>query len=142
MAKVVFAGLIAIVSLVMIVKYKADGVLGAIASVGYIAVTLLAIRYTSVTITLNSLIALLGVATVNYVFMFNYLRRFKTDSRRHAFTESLKEITITIIPLWVVAVIFTFMTSVTINSVGMIMFWGLFVHLIYSTIITRTLYVD
>ena len=142
LAKVAFAGLIAIVSLVMIVKYKANGVLGAISSVGYIAVTLLAIRYTSVTITLNSLIALLGVATVNYVFMFNYLRRFKTDSRRHAFTESLKEITITIIPLWVVAVIFTFMTSVTINSVGMIMFWGLFVHLIYSTIITRTLYVD
>jgi len=142
LAKVAFAGLIAIVSLVLIVKYKFNGLLGAIASIGYIAVTLLAIRYTNVTITLNSLIALLGVVTVNYVFIFNYLGRFKSDSKRHAFMESLKEITITIIPLWVVAVIFTFMTSVTINSVGMIMFWGLFVHVIYSFIITRTLYVD
>lgn len=142
LAKVAFAGIIAIISLVMIAKYKFNGLLGAIASVGYIAVTLLAIRYTNVTITLNSLIALLGVVAVNYVFMFNYLSRFKNDSKKHAFTESLKEITITIIPLWVVAVIFTFMTSVTINSVGMIMFWGLFVHVVYSFVITRTLYVD
>ena len=54
----------------------------------------------------------------------------------------MKKINITIIPLWIVAVIFTFMNNVTISSVGMIMFWGLFVQIIYSFIITRTIYVD
>lgn len=142
LAKLIFAGAIAIASIVLICKYKYDGVLASIASIGYIAVTLLAIRYTSVTITLNSTIALVGIVIVNYVFMINFLNRFKTDSKKHAFMESVKEINITIIPLWVVAVIFTFMTNVAISSVGMILFWGLFVHLIYNFAITRTLYVD
>jgi preprotein translocase subunit SecD len=141
-AKIAFAVVIAIVSVVMIIKYKMKGLLSAISSVGYIATTLLIIRYTNVTITLNSLIAVIGLVAVNYVFMFNYLKRMKTDSAKHAFTESIKEINITIIPLWVVSVIFTFMTNITISSVGMVMFWGLFVQIIYSFLFTRTLYVD
>lgn len=142
LGKLVFAATVAIISIVMICKYRLKGLLGAIASIGYIAITLLAIRYTNVTITLNSLIAFVGVVAVNYVFVFNYLNRLKTDSTKHAFSESIKEINITIIPLWVVAVIFTFMTSSVISSVGMVMFWGLFVQIIYSFLITRTLYVD
>ncbi len=142
LAEVAFAGAIAIVSLVMMFKYKFNGFLGAMTSIGYIAITLLAIRYTNVVITPNSLIALLGVIVVNYLFLFNFLNRIKTDSKKHAFTETMKKINITIIPLWIVAVIFTFMNNVTISSVGMIMFWGLFVQIIYSFIITRTIYVD
>jgi len=141
-AKVAFAGIIAIVSLVLIVKYKFKGFLGAVSSIGYIALTVLAIRYTSVIITLNSLIALIGIVAVNYLFIFNYLNKLKTDSAKHAFMESEKELNVMIIPLWIVAVIFTFMTNITISSVGMVMFWGLFVQVIYSFIITRTLYID
>lgn len=141
-AKVAFAGVIAIVSLVLIVKYKFKGFLGAVSSVGYIALTTLAIRYTSVIITLNSLIAIIGVVAVNYLFIINYLNKLKTDSAKHAFMESEKELNVMIIPLWIVAVIFTFMANITISSVGMVMFWGLFVQVIYSFIITRTLYID
>lgn len=140
-AKVLFAIAILIVSVIIIVKYKYKGLLGALASIGYIAVTLLAIRYTNVTITLNSILAILGVIIVNYIFIINFLNRQKTDSAKHSFLEAMKEINITIIPLWVVAIIFTFMTNITIGSVGMVMFWGLFVHVVYSFIVTRTLYV-
>ena len=140
--KVLFAIAIVIVSVVLIIKYKYKGVLGALASVGYIAVTLLAIRYTHVTITLNSIISVLAIIIVNYVFIINLLNKQKKDSAKHAFLEAMREINITIIPLWIVAIIFTFMTNVTINSIGMVMFWGLFVHVIYSFLITRTLYVD
>lgn len=140
-AKVIFSVVIAIISLVLIIKYKSKGLLGAITGVGYIATTMLAIRYTNVTITLNSTLAILGIVIVNYVFIVNFLNRQKTDSAKHAFLESMKEINITIIPLWIVAIIFTFMTNVAISSVGMVMFWGLFVHVIYSFIVTRTLYV-
>lgn len=142
LAKVAFAGAVAIVSLVMIFKYKCKGFLGALASIGYIAVTLLAIRYTNVVVTPNSLVALLGVIAVNYIFVFTFLNRLKTDSVKHAFMENMKKLNVTIIPLWVIAVIFTFMTNVAISSVGMVMFWGLFVQILYSFIITRTIYVD
>lgn len=140
-AKIIFAVLITLVSVVLIVKYKYKGILAAIASIGYIAITVLAIKYTKVIITLNSILAILGVVTVNYLFLFNFLNKQKTDSAKHAFLESMKGINITIIPLWIVAIIFTFMVNITISSVGMVMFWGLFVHVIYSFIITRTLYV-
>lgn len=84
---------------------------------GYIAVTMLIIRYTNVTITLNSTLAIFGVTVVNYAFLFNFLNRKKTDSPKHAFLESIKKLNIAIIPLWVVAIIFTFMTNITISSV-------------------------
>lgn len=140
-AKIVFAIAIVIVSVVLIIKYKLSGLLGALASVGYIALTSLALRYTGVVITLNSLIAFCGMVVVNYVFIWDFLRRRKTDSTKHAFSEGLKKLNIVIVPLWVIAVIFTFMTNITIGSVGMVLFWGLFVHVIYSFLITRTLYV-
>lgn len=140
-AKVLFALSILIVSVILIIKYKYKGLLGALASVGYIAVTLLSIRYTNVTITLNSILSILGIVIVNYVFIINFLNKQKTDSAKHSFLEAMKEINITIIPLWVVAIIFTFMTNITIGSVGMVMFWGLFIHVVYSFIVTRTLYV-
>ena len=139
--KALFAISILIVSVVLIIKYKYKGLLGALASIGYIAVTLLSIRYTNVTITLNSILAIFGIFIVNYIFIINFLNRQKTDSAKHSFLEAMKEINITIIPLWVVAVIFTFMTNITIGSVGMVMFWGLFVHVVYSFFITRTLYI-
>lgn len=140
-AKILFAVAIIIISIILVVKYKYKGILGVLASIGYIAVTMLAIRYTNVTITLNSIFAIIGVIIVNYIFVINFLNRQKTDSIKHSFIEAIKEINITIIPLWVVAIIFTFITNVAISSVGMIIFWGLFVHAIYSFLITRTLYI-
>lgn len=140
--KVACLGAIGIVSLVLIFRYKGKGLIAAIASVGYIGVTLLALRYTNVVITPNSVLALIGVITVNYIFMFSLLRRMKNDSIKHAFIENMKQLNITIIPLWVIAVIFTVMSNVVISSVGMCMFWGLAIQILYSLIITRTLYVD
>lgn len=140
-AKIAFAVLVIIASVGLVVKYKKDGILAGIASIGYIALTMLVIRYTNVTIALNSTLAILGITAVNYAFMFDFLNRKKTDSSKHAFLESIKRLNVAIIPLWVVAIIFTFMTNIAISSVGMILFWGLFVHCIYSFAITRTLYV-
>lgn len=140
-AKVVFALMIAIISVILIVKYQYKGLLASLTSVGYLAITMLALRYTNVNITLNSILAILGIVAVNYLFIVKFLNKQKNDSVKHAFLEAMKETNITIIPLWIVAIIFTFMTNITISSVGMVMFWGLFIHAVYSFIVTRTLYV-
>ena len=140
-AKIAFAVVIIVILAIFIIKYKIDGLLASIASIGYIAITMLAIRYTNVTITLNSTLAILGITAVNYAFLFDFLNKKQTDSPKHAFLETIKRLNIAIVPLWVVAVIFTFMTHIAISSVGMILFWGLFVHVVYSFCITRTLYV-
>lgn len=140
-AKIAFAIIILVLSIVLIIKYKLDGILCAISSVGYIAILLLLLRYTNVTITLNSVLAILGVVAVNYVFIFNFLRKKVSDSSKHAFVETMKKLSLSIIPLWVIAIIFTFMTHIVISSVGMVLFWGLFAFYIYNLCITRTLFV-
>ena len=140
-AKICFIVLIAVISIILIIKYKKDGIIAAISAIGYIALTMIIIRYTNVTITLNSVVAILGIIILNYIFLYNFLNRKKNDSAKHAFIETIKIFNFNIIPLWIVSIIFTFMVQVTINSVGMVLFWGLFVHCIYNFIVTRTLYV-
>ena len=56
--------------------------------------------------------------------------------------ETYKEFVARIIPIAIAIITFCFIKWIPISGFGMIMFWGLFVHVIYSFIITRTLYVD
>ena len=140
-AKILFAILIVAISAILVLKYKLDGVFGAISIVGYVALTMLVIRYTNVVITLNSILSIIGITVVNYVFIFNFLNRKKSDSAKHAFLESMKKLSFDIIPLWVIAIIFTFMSHVVISSVGMVLFWGLFILYVYNFCITRALFV-
>lgn len=131
----IYAVLTLIVSLYMIIKYKFEGFRQAILNIGYVAALTIIFRYTNVTITYNSVIALIGVIVINYVFAIKLLNKLKTvDSRKTALKETLKELYITIIPVCIVAVIFTFMSAVVINSVGTTIFWGLLVQLLFSLI--------
>ena len=135
------AVVIVIISVFLIIKYKIDGVLGAIAGIGYIALTILAIRYTNVIITVNSILALIIVMIFNYVFIFDFLNKKKTDSPRHAFSSTMKKLDLAIIPLCIVAIVFSFAKTMAIASVGNALFWGLIIYFIYKFIVIRALYV-
>lgn len=131
----IYAVLTLIVSVYMIIKYKFEGLRQAILNIGYVAALTIIFRYANVIITYNSIIALIGVIVINYVFAIKLLNKLKTvDSRKTALKESLKELYITIVPVCIVAVIFTFMSAVIINSVGTTIFWGLLVQLLFSLI--------
>ena len=49
-----------------------------------------------------------------------------------ALKETLKEIYLSIVPVCIIAVIFTFMIETVISSVGMTLFWGLLIQVILS----------
>ncbi len=134
-AEIVFFAIILIVSLFLIVKYKLEGFKLAILSLGYIGILNLVIRYTNVVITVNGLIALIGVIIINYIFVINYLRKLGTsEMKRTAFLETMKKMYLAIIPVCIISIIFTFMSSVVISSIGMILFWGLFIQAIYNNL--------
>jgi len=131
-----FAVIVVILSIVMILKYKLNGIKVAILNVGYIAILTLALRYTNVLITINSLIAFVGVVGINVLFTFKLLENLKkSDDVKLVFTETMKELYLTIIPVAIIAVIFTFMTGAVISSIGMVLFWGLAVQALYSGLI-------
>ena len=134
-AVVVFAIFVIILSVYMMIKYKIEGLRQAIFSIGYIAILALMFRYTNVTITINSLIALIIVIIINYIFSIKFLEKIKKENiRKIALKESLKGLYTRIIPIVIVAIIFTFMPAIVINSVGMTLFWGLVLQLLFSLI--------
>lgn len=135
-AKIAFAIAIAIVSIVMIVKYKANGLKYAIIAVGYIAVLVLIMKYTNIKVTINAVIAFISVIVINYIFNFKLLNKLGEDiNKKEALKETLKEMYLTAIPLCIISVIFTFMSSVVISSIGMIIFWGLLIQALLSLLV-------
>ena len=124
------------ISIYLIIKFKFKGFYAAVLDIGYIAILTLAGRYMNVLITLNSLVVFVLSILINYIFtikVLNYLS--KNESKKSALLKSMKELYISIIPICIVAIVFTFMSSVVINSIGMTLFWGLFVQAICSLVV-------
>lgn len=133
---VIFTILVIAVSVYMLIKFRLKGLKGSVIALGYISTLLLIIRYTKVDITLNSLIALISVIAINYFFTIKLLQKLTNKiNNKLAFKSTMKELYLTIIPVCIVAVIFTFMSSLIISSVGMILFWGLLVQALYNALV-------
>ena len=121
------------ISIYMIVRFKFEGLRQAIFALTYIALITIIFRYAKVIITVNSLIALAGCIIINYVFSIKFLKKLqKLENRKMALKETLKEIYLSIVPVCIIAVIFTFMIETVISSVGMTLFWGLLIQVILS----------
>ena len=142
-------GVILVIGLVfLIIKYKKNGVLSAIALIGYIAVLLLVIRYTNVMLTMEGMIAIVITAVLDYIFTIYLLNLIKhQDSKTVSeasttFKEALIKTLFIFIPVAVTAVVLCFAGWLPIYSFGMVAFWGLLLIVIYNLIITRTLVVD
>ena len=132
-AKITFIAVIIVISLYLIIRFKFEGFKAAIFSIAYIGILSIIVKYTNVVITINALIALLAVIIINYVFYIKFLQGLnKENNKKIVLVNTMKELYLTIIPVCIISIIFTFMSSVVISSIGMILFWGLFVQAIYS----------
>lgn len=135
-AEIVFIGIIVLVSLYLIIRYKYEGFKSAILAIGYIAILTIILRYTNVIITLNSLIVFIASIVINYWFNIKFLNNMKKDlGKKYAFGQAMKDLYLTIMPVCIIAVIFTLMSSVVISSIGMVLFWGLLVQAIYDCLL-------
>lgn len=133
---VIIAAVIFAVSIYMIIKYKLNGLKQAILSVGYVAVLLWVVRAVGVTLTVNSLIACGVVILINYIFGMKFLKYVKDGkSNKESLKLALKELYLSIVPVCVIAVIMLFMSSLIISSMGMMLFWGLLVQVLFSVLV-------
>ena len=133
---VIVAVVILVVSIYMIIKYKLNGLKQAILSVGYVAVLLWVVRAVGVTLTVNSLIACGVVILINYIFGMKFLKYVKDGkSNKESLKLALKELYLSIVPVCVIAVIMLFMSSLIISSMGMMLFWGLLVQVLFSVLV-------
>ena len=134
--KIVFYLLIGIGSLaclLLIIKFKLKGLFAIILQTGYIALLLLVLRYTNIKITLTGLIGIAISIILNYIYIFLAFNNIKQNFVK----ETTAKYAIKLIPFYVIAVVFTFISSANISSVGMAMFWGIVLMYLYNLILTQ-----
>lgn len=139
-AKVALVVILVLVTVIFSIKFKLNGLLAGIANIGFVALTSLILRYTKVTITINSVISFVAMIILNIVFMKMLLKALMKKSSSEALNKTMIKYYLSIIPVGVVAVIFTFMSNITVGSVGMLIFWCLFIQVIYNFIVVKALY--
>lgn len=123
----------------LIIKYKEKGILASISLIGYIAILLIVLRYTNVIITLAGIIAIVISFVLNYMLILQVLNCI---NNKEEYKKAITKYVLTLIPVCIIGVVFTFNSWLPIFSFGMIMFWGIVVNLLYNLTITRALLVD
>ena len=140
-AVVVVIGLI-----VLIVKYKVNGLLAGISYIGLTALYGILLRYTNVTISVESLFASAMILLLNYIFIEMILKNIKEISKKT--TEKIVNKSTAsayvkffnrIVPICVMVIAFCFAKWVPMSSFGMTAFWGLVIIAVYNAIVTRYL---
>lgn len=127
----------AAVAIFTIIKYKKLGLFSVISLIGYIAILLIALRYTNVVITIAGILGVILSAIMNYMYMTYVIKNQKND------TKAFKNVSIKFlgiyIPCLIISIVFSFMKYLPVASFGMVMFWSLIIMIVYNLVITRVL---
>ncbi len=118
----------------LMARFKAKGVIIGLMEIGYIAILLLTIRYTNVVITISGVIGIVLSTVFNYLLLYMILENLeKGKSMNNAILEFLK----VTIPVYIAAVVLTFIPNDNISSLGMILFWGSIIIYAFNFIFTK-----
>ena len=138
---------IAVIAIIILtIKYKSNGLLTGIAYVGFTALYLLLIRYTNVTMSIESIFAIAIVLILNYIFtamlLYN-IKKLKEEKTENVMNESISKTYIKffdrIIPICIMVVAFCFVKWTPMSSFGMTAFWGIVMIAIYNAVVTNSL---
>lgn len=118
--------------IVIMIKYKGTGILGAISYIGFTALFLLILRYTNVVISIEGIFGIGMILVLNYIFLHQLLAK---ENKKEVY----KKYFITILPIIIMVIAFCFIKWIPIASFGMVMFWGILLIAIYNAIVTNNL---
>ena len=142
----IIIGIVVFALIVLIIRYKMSGILGAFSFIGLMSILLLTIRYANVVLSIEGVFGIVIVLILNYIFINKFLNKLKENrkdlSKKNvidANKETYKEFFIRIVPVIIMVVAFCFVNWVPISSFGMVMMWGIALIAIYNVIITNNL---
>ena len=115
----------------MVVKYKGKGIMLSISQIGYIALLLIAIRYFNVEVSIGGIIAILLCIAISYVISIKMLKEKEI-------LKTIGESAIALIPVLIISICLTFANI----SIGMVLFWGIVITLLYHVSISNLLLND
>ena len=141
---IVIVAIFAVAFIVLIIKYRKNGLFALISFVGYMAIFLIIARYTNLVITLEGIVGILISAILNYIFLayiLHMLKKVEKDFMQYkvAFNKALITMMLILIPALIIGVVFSFATWLPIYSFGPVIFWGVLIMYLYNASITRIL---
>lgn len=132
----------AIALIYLCIRHKVNGILASFSYVGFIGLLMIVLRYTNVIISLEGIMGIIVILVTNYLFINCLLNRIKKDKESSEIS-IIKEVFMhyiwILLPLLIIAVVFTFIKWTPVASIGMISFWGLVVLFVYNYLVTKTL---
>lgn len=139
----VIAALALILVIYMIIRFRLDGVICSLAFISAIAMLLIMIRYTSTTISIGGIAAMLALMSFDAYFMIKILKSIKENPSSEnvsfiTYGAYLQKLDL-IIVLLIIAVVFTFMPQVQVFSIGMTLFYGIVSLIIANLLFMRVM---
>lgn len=131
-----------LIALVIIAKYRINGLAAVISSVGFVGLLLLAIRFGNVVLSLEGLFTIEVAYIINMIYNILLLNRIKKEDltskeRILAYKEAMQKYLFTMIPLAIIIIAFTMISSWGIlNSIGLVLFLGGAISCAYNAIVS------
>ena len=127
------SAVILVAFLFLVIRLKLKGLLATAIEIGYVSLLLLALRYANVKITILGAIGIGISILINYYYTYKAFKNIDLDFIK----DTTKKIALVLIPLYVLAIVFTFSSVGTISSLGMTLAWGMIIMYLYSLCITQ-----
>lgn len=122
-----------IMTVYSVVTLKSKGILVAILEIGYISFLLLALRYTNIKITLEGFVGIIASIVLSYMYIYS---AFKNSSDNFV-KDTTAKFALKLIPIYIIAIVFTFNSIANISSLGMTLVWGIITMYLYNLILTQ-----
>lgn len=133
MAAYVVLAIFAISLIYFVIKLKLKGLLAAVLQIGYTALLLLTLRYTNVVISLEGIVGILVGIILNYMFIYFAFKNVEENFVK----DIMAKFEVRLIPIYIIAIVFTFSRLANIASLGMTLVWGLIILYVYNLIFTQ-----
>lgn len=139
---IIVACLVIGISVMLVVKFKANGLMAAITAVGYIALLNLILKISGTIVTVSGLFAMVAGIAINYYIIIKLLNRLQNaKSVKEELLETIKESIFVLIPVIIALVVYTLNNLNVVTSIGQVLFWNMLLIPIYNYIFTKNVLV-
>lgn len=133
-------GLVFVIAYIyLVIKFKAKGFISVYFQIGYLGILLLILRLTNVILTMEGIAGIVISMILEYIFTYIVLRNLEKETEG-MYKKANLEFFLNSLPIYVIAVVFTFATKAYINSFGMTLFWGIIIIYIYNFIFPKFIF--
>lgn len=132
----VIGAIFTVASSYLIIKFKENGFVATYFQVGFLAALLLILKLTGVVITIEGMAGILISIVLEYIFTYIVLKNLLAGTEG-MYKEANLTFFLKTLPVYVVAVVFSFATRAHISSFGTTLFWGILMIYVYNFIFSK-----